>query len=422
MGLLRHLPPDGRILFLTRGLRAVAYGFIAVMLALYLAERGLTSADIGTLFSAALISGAVFIIAITAVADRFGRRRTLVLGALLMAATGVAFALSANPTVLMAAAVLGIITPNNQEVGPFLSLEQAILPQIAGAAERTSLFAWYNGVGSLAGALGALLAAAPAPLQRLGFTTLASYQTLLGLYAAIGLAMALLFWRLSPAAEAPALDGGQRTAKPSAVRRPPSAWLGIGPSRGIVLRLCALFAVDSFAGGLAIQSLLAYWLNVRFGAGPGLLGATFFAVNLLAALSFVVAARLARRFGLLNTMVFTHLPGNFLLILLPFVPALPAALAILFARGFLSQMDIPTRQSYTMAVVTPAERTATAGLTGVARNLGSTLAPATTGAAFNLAAYALPFVFAGVLKIAYDLTLLVSFRAIRPPEEVRTSP
>jgi MFS family permease len=401
---LPALTADGWLLFATGGVRNFAYGFLSVILALYLAALGLDANAIGVIFAAALAGGAVMTIALTAVADRLGRRRLLMVGAVLMALAGAVFALAEAPVLLAAAAVLGTISPSGKEVGPFLSIEQAILPETTSAERRTSTFAAYNLVASLAGAVGALAVGLP---ELLGLPALLGYRALVWGYVAGALVLLALFARLSPAVEAPAVDAAG----------PPSRG-GVQRSRGIVARLAGLFALDAFAGGFIVQSLMAYWLFLRYGADPAQLGAIFFGTNLLSAVSFLAAAPLARRFGLLNTMVFTHLPSNVLLVLVPLMPSLGAAVALLLVRYLLSQLDVPTRQSYTMAIVDPAERAAAAGVLSVARNAGAALGPLVASPALVVPALGLPFIFAGGLKIIYDLAIWSVFRHVRPPEEI----
>ncbi len=408
---LPSLSADGWLLFAACGVRNFAYGFLSVVLGLYLAALGLQPAAIGAIFTAALAGGAVMTIVLSGVADRLGRRRLLIVGAALMALAGGVFATTEAPLLLAAAAVLGTISPSGKEVGPFLSIEQAILPQTTTPERRTSTFAAYNLVASLAGALGALAVGLP---DALGLEALAGYRALVWAYAAAALALLVLFARLSGAVEAAPADAAEKAA-PFGVRR----------SRGVVARLAALFAVDAFAGGFIVQSVMAYWFYLRYDVDPGLLGAIFFGTNLLAALSFLAAAPLASRFGLLNTMVFTHLPSNVLLLLVPLMPGLAPAAAVLLARHLLSQLDVPTRQSYTMAIVDPAERAAAAGALSVARNAAAAAAPALALPTLAVPALGLPFLIAGTLKIAYDLAIWSVFRHVQPPEEAarrRASP
>ncbi len=402
------LSADGRLLFAACALRTFGYGFLSVTLGLYLAGQGLGTAAIGGVFTAALAGGAAMTIVFTSLSGRLGRRRVLEVAALLMALAGVAFLLTSNVVLLSLAAVVGTISPSGKEVGPFLSLEQAILPQTTGDDRRTSLFAAYNLVGALSGAFGALAAALP---RLAGLSLGAGFHVLLGAYAATAVVLLLLYTRLSPKAEV-ARD----------VAGPGVGILGVRHSHGIIFKLAALFAVDSFAGGFVVQGLVAYWFHQRYGTDVAGLSAIFFGVNLCAALSFLAAPPLARRFGLLNTMVFTHLPSNVMLILVPLLPSAGAAIAMLLCRGLLSQMDVPTRQSYTMAVVAPTERAAAAGITSVARSAAAAAAPAFAGATLAVPALGLPFLIAGGLKVAYDLAVLATFRRLRPPEERRPEP
>jgi len=405
---------DIRLLFAARTVRLFAYGLLSVVLVLHLSELGLPQARIGLLLTLTLLGDTAISLAITTRADRAGRRRMLLLGAALMVLAGAVFALARSFWVLLAAATVGVLSPSGNEVGPFLAVEQAALAQQAPPERRTRLFAWYQLAGAAATALGALCGGALAEgLQRAGATPLQSYRAVVAGYAALGAALLGLFARLGPGAEAPAAGGPARAPLLG-------AGLGLGRSRGVVLRLSGLFAVDAFAGGFVVQSFVAWWFHQRFGAGEALLGAIFFGANLLAALSALSAAAIARRIGLLNTMVLTHLPSNALLMLVPSMPTLPLAVAVLFLRFAISQMDVPTRQSYTMALVDPEERSAAAGVTGMARTVGASLAPLAAGPLYASAALAgVPFLVAGGLKILYDLALWRGFRALRPPEERR---
>jgi MFS family permease len=400
------LSRDGWLLFAAAGVRTLAYGGVSVILGPYLASRGLGPAAIGWVFTGALAGGAALTVVLTVVADRLGRRRMQVVGAALMTLAGLVFALTDHLGLLVAAAVLGTVSPSGKDVGPFLALEQAMIPSTTSDDRRTAVFAAYNLVTSLAAALGALGAGLPALL---GTGEARGYRLLLLGYAGIGVVLAALFASLSPRVEVaptPARGGAGRPGL-----------LGIRRSRGIVARLAALFALDAFAGGFVVQSLMAYWFHLRFGVDAAGLAGIFFGTNLLAAVSFLAAVPVARRIGLLNTMVFTHLPSNVLLLLVPLVPTLSLAVTVLLVRHLLSQMDVPTRQSYTMAVVDPAERSAAAGLTAVARNVAAALAPAVAAPTLALPALGLPFLVAGILKIVYDLALWAQFRTVRPPEE-----
>ena len=408
---LRTLTADGRLLFSTRIVRLFAYGFLSVVLVLYLAQTGLSNQEIGWLLTWTLVGDAIISLGIASVADRVGRRQMLVVGAGLMVLAGVVFALTGHIVWLTLAAIIGTISPSGAEVGPFLSIEQAILPQTIPDHHRTQVFAWYNLTGSFSTALGALAGGVLAQtMQNLGNAPLESYRVVIIGYALLGFLLGGLFSRLSPAVEVPV------TSKPENSPSTPSRF-GLHRSRRVVMKLSALFMLDAFAGGLVVQSIIAYWFHLRFGVEPGGLGAIFFGANILAGLSALVAARLAARIGLINTMVWTHIPSNVLLILVPLMPNLELAITVLLIRFSISQMDVPTRQSYTMAVVDPDERSAAAGATTIARTAAVAAAPVLTGALLSASLWSLPFFIAGSLKIIYDLLLYRSFRTLKPPEE-----
>jgi MFS family permease len=411
--MIQPLTPDGRFLFITRIARMFGYGFLSVVLILYLEQVGLSQVQIGLLLTLTLIGDTIISLWITTNADRIGRRRMLIVGALLMVFAGVLFAVTRNFLFLLIAATIGVISPSGYEVGPFLSIEQAALSQIFSNERRTHIFAWYNLVGSFATALGALGGGGLVQaFQDSGMTPLGSYRTIVIGYAIIGLILGVLFTRLSPAVEIQA--GSDQFHSTSAFK----TRFGLHRSRGVVLKLSALFSIDAFAGGFVLQSILAYWFHVRFNVQPAMLGSIFFGANILAGLSALSAAWVAAKIGLIRTMVFTHIPSNILLILVPLMPNLPLAIAVLLLRFSISQMDVPTRQSYTMAVVAPDERSAAAGITGIARTTGASLSPVVTGPLLaNAALMNLPFFLSGGLKIIYDLLLYRSFKAIKPPEE-----
>jgi MFS family permease len=409
-GTTTPLGRDGQLLFVTRAARMFSYGFLSVVLVLYLAGLGFSEGRIGLLLTLTLVGDTLISLWITLRADRVGRKLMLVLGAALMVLAGVPFALSGDFTVLVLAATFGVISPSGHEVGPFLAIEQAALSQVLPDDRRTGIFAWYNLTGSFATALGALAGGWGAQaLQASGMSPVASYRVLVFAYAAMGLVLALLFSKLSRLVEAPPSAG------------PAGRW-GLHGSKGVVLRLSALFSLDAFAGGFVIQSIVAYWFHVKFGVAPGTLGSIFFVANVLAGLSALYAVRLARRIGLIRTMVYTHIPSNVLLILVPLMPNLPLAIGLLLLRFSISQMDVPTRQAYTMQVVAPEERSAAAGITGIARTTGASLSPVLAGPLLAVPALAgLPFFIAGGLKILYDLLLYRSFKASEtrvaaPPE------
>jgi len=386
------------LLFAARTIRLFAYGFLSIVFVLYLTKIGLSGPAIGLLLALTLLGDAGISLWLTTRADRLGRRRMLVVGAVLMAGGGVAFLLTRRPELLMLAAIVGVISPSGNEVGPFLSIEQAALSELVADTERTRVFAWYNLAGTAATALGALAGGwAMALAGRSGIGPVDTGRWLLGCYALAGVALGVLFLQLSPAVE----------VRPG--EAPPATRWGFHRSGGVVARLSALFALDAFAGGFILQSVMAYWFQVRFGASPAAVGSLFFGANLLAAVSSLVAHRIAARFGLVNTMVFTHLPSNVMLVFVPLMPGMGAAMALLLVRYSISQMDVPTRQSYTMAVVSPDERAAAAGVTAIARSLGAGVAPV-VGGAFLLSGTGTPFFVAGGLKIIYDLLLYRAFR------------
>lgn len=409
---LRGLDRDGRLLFGMRTLRMFGYGFLAVVLVLYLAAAGLDPLAVGLVLTLTLVGDTIISLWLTTNADRFGRRRVLVAGAVLMIVAGIVFALTSWVPLLILAGAIGVVSPTGNEVGPFLAVEQAALTQTVADARRTATFAWYNLVGYVATASGALGAGLVSQaLIDGGLAPLDAYRAIVIGYAVIGVAMVAGFWRLGRAIEAP-----PATVSTDGIRRR----FGLGRSKGVVLKLSVLFSIDAFGGGFIPQSLMAYWFHIQFGADPAQLGAIFFAANLLAAVSSLSAARIAARFGLINTMVFTHIPSNVLLILVPLMPTLPLAVAVLLVRFSLSQMDVPTRQSYVMAVVDPDERSAAAGVTGVARTTGAAVSPSFSSVLMANAGYAaLPFYLAGGFKIAYDLLMYREFRNVRPPEERR---
>jgi MFS family permease len=314
---------------------------------------------------------------------------------------GLVFAMSNSFVVLLLAATIGVLSPSGNEVGPFLAIEQAALAQIVTASQRTSFFAWYQLAGSFATAAGSLVCGTfVQALEGYDVPALQSYRAVLFAYAAAGALLAILFLCLSPAAEA-ALPGPGPSSTGAAAKKRDR--FGLHRSRGVVMKLSALFALDAFAGGFVLQSFVAFWFHVRFGADPATLGAIFFGANLLAGISALAAAALARRIGLVQTMVFTHVPSNLLLMLVPLMPTLPFAVTVLLLRFAISQMDVPARQSYTAAVVSPDERSAAAGITGVARTTGAALAPAVAGVLLGSPTLMGGlFVVAGALKLLYD--------------------
>ncbi|MCX6057055.1 MAG: MFS transporter [Chloroflexi bacterium] len=397
---------DITLLFSTRIIRLFCYGFLSVVLALYLAETGFDEKMIGLLFTLTLAGDAGITLWLTTHADQLGRRNTLLIGALLMAGAGAVFIVTHNIILLMAAAIIGVISPSGNEIGPFLSVEQAGLTQLIPNEKRTKIFAWYNMVGSFATATGALAGGWLAKiLQSSGWTQLESYRLVLMGYGLGGIILVILFMGVSPAIEVTGTTTQKKT-------------LGLHRSRKVVFKLSSLFALDAFAGGLVVQSMIAYWFHVKFNVDSGTLGSIFFGANVLAGISALLAVPLAAKIGLINTMVFTHIPSNILLMLVPLMPNLPLAIGLLLVRFSISQMDVPTRQSYTMAVVAPDERSAASGVTAIARSVGASISPMLTGFFFSVPMFFnAPLFLAGGLKIIYDLLLYREFRSVKPPEE-----
>jgi MFS family permease len=413
---------DAQLIVAARGLRSFAYGMLAVVLSIALAREGLSPVAIGSLITVSLLGDFCGTYAIGMAADNWGRRRTLIGLALLMAATGAVFGLTRLYPLLLVAAFFGTLGTSAAETAPFLPIDQAMLPQTTPSAGRTALFARYNLVAYVTAALGALAAGLPAVLSSRGLSQDVSIRLVFGLYVVVALVVALLMARLSAHVEATttAQTIGQQ-AQPHATssmsaRRWHRLVPPLGTSRPIVLRLAGLFSVDALAGGLVAQSLLVLYFHLRFGVDLASLAVLFFGANVLSALSLLAAAPLARRFGLLTTMVFTHLPSNLLLALVALMPTFPLAALLLLARQALSQMDIPTRQAYSMALVPPEARTATASVTSLARSAGAATSPVFAGALLQgpLVVMGIPLLLSGVIKSAYDLTLWAIFRRVQP--------
>lgn len=392
--------PFVTLLYLARGLRGFGDGFAIIVLPAYMTALGYGAAAVGIVATASLLGTAVLTLAVGWIAPRHDLRALLIFGAGLMAATGLAFPNVEHLILIALVAFIGTINPSAGDLGVLVPLEHAVLARSVTDARRTQAFARYSLIGALSAAAGSLAASVPDLLVARGATELAAFRWMFYAYAALGVAVAL-FYRSVPHAQ------GEDKA--------PVAPLG--PSRPTVYRLAALFSVDAFAGGFIAQSLLVLWLFKRFDLSLSAAGVFFFWSSLLAAFSHPVAAWIARRAGLVNTMVFTHIPSSVFLILAAFAPNLYLALALLLLRAALSQMDVPTRTSYVMAVVTPAERPAAASVTAVPRSLASSISPAISGVLLTTAFSGLPLIVCGTLKIAYDLALLFAFRHIRPPEE-----
>ena len=388
-------------LLCARALRDFGDGFVAVLLPVYLLGLGLGPVQVGIVATAALFGSALLTLAIGFLGARYDHRRLLLAAASLMVATGVAFAVVDNYAILLVVAFAGTANPSAGSVSVFVPLEHAVLAHEAASDQRTKIFARYSLIGALAGAAGSLAAGVPELMAPLGLRELDALRIMFVLYAALGLIGGLFYGRVPK--RQPAQD--QRTHA------------ALGPSRHIVYKLAALFSLDAFAGGFVVQSLLALWLFERFDLSLTEAAVFFFWSGVLSAFSFPVAAWLSKRIGLVNTMVFTHIPASIALILAAFAPTLPVALFLLLVRAALSQMDVPTRSSYVMAVVTEAERAAAASLTSVPRSLAAAVSPMLAGTLMAASFRAWPLVICGGLKIAYDVLLLIQFRHVKPPEE-----
>ena len=388
-------------LYLARAIRDFGDGFVAVLLPVYLTTLGLDAFEVGVVATLALLGSALTTLGVGLLGARFDQRVLLVVASALMVATGLALAASSSHAAILLIAFVGTINPSAGSVSVFMPLEHAVLARSARDAERTSIFARYSLIGALAGAIGSLAAASPDVAVSFGMSSLVALKAMFVVYAVLGIAGGLVYWRI------PAFENAAGDAPVGA----------LGPSRRIVYGLAALFSVDSFAGGFAVQSLIALWLFNSFGLSLAAAGLFFFWSGVFSAFSFPVAAWLSRRIGLVNTMVFTHIPSSLCLIAAALSPSSELALGLLLVRAALSQMDVPTRSSYVMAVVTPPERAAAASVTSVPRSLAASASPVLAGAMFAAGYEAWPLIICGVLKILYDLALLWAFRHIKPPEE-----
>jgi MFS family permease len=388
-------------LYATRALRDFGDGFVAVLLPVYLAALGLSALETGIVATAALLGSALMTLGIGFLGARADLRKVLIAASGLMIASGFAFALSSTYAVVLVVALVGTINPSAGSASIFVPLEHAVLSRAVADTERTRIFARYSLIGALAAAVGALAAASPDLMAKAGLSQLTALRLMFITYAALGVVGGVMYARMPPDDTVPE-------------ERPVAA---LGPSRAVVYKMAALFSIDAFAGGFAVQSLVALWLFSAHGLSLATTGVFFFWSGLLAALSFPIAAWLARHIGLVNTMVFTHIPSSVCLILAALSPSLWLALALLLVRAALSQMDVPTRSSYVMAVVTPGERAAAASITSTPRSLAAAGSPAIAGALFAAGYEAWPLVICGVLKIIYDLALLWMLRHVKPPEE-----
>ncbi|MEO9320832.1 MAG: MFS transporter [Nitrososphaera sp.] len=403
------LSADGRLILAARITRTFGYGFLSVILGIYLKLAGLDDVLIGAVLAATLANSFIFTIFASFYADRIGRRKILVIYAALMSVSGAIFIVTDNYIALIAAALIGTINVTGSETGAFLSIEQALLPQtVSSKARQNDAFAIYNMAGTFAMSAGVLISGLPEILQRqFGLTQIDSIKPLFAMYSLLGIAVVVIYFFLSKGVELTPAEKGNpaiRSLSPETKR--------------LVAKLSGLFSVDAFAGGFVIQSMVAFWFFTKFGLDLTSLSYIFSVAGVLTAFSFLAAARIASSIGLVNTMVFTHIPSNILLILVGFAPTLPVAIGLYLGRMALSQMDVPTRQSYIVSVVGAGERTAASGITNVSRNLSQAVSPSLAGYILQaLPGLAAPFVIGGALKIAYDIVLYFNFRSARASHE-----
>jgi MFS family permease len=407
--LFSWLSRDGKLLLAAKIVRTFAYGFLSVILAIYLKLIGFDDLLIGLVLTATLLNSVIFTLIASFYADRMGRRRTLVVYAALMSISGAIFVTTENHVMLIIAAFIGTINVTGSETGAFLTIEQSILPQtVKNIKKRNIIFAIYNMAGTFAMSAGVLLSGLPTIIQQqFGeiLNQIDSIKPLFILYSLSGIVVIGIYLLLS-----------NRIEVEGTIARPLTQTLS-PMSKNIVGKLSGLFAIDSFAGGFVIQSIVSFWFFTKFGADLTTLSYIFSVAGILTAFSFIVAAKIADKVGLINTMVFTHIPSNILIILVAVAPSLSVAIAFYLIRMALSQMDVPTRQSYIVAVVNEEERTAAAGITNISRNISQAISPSLTGIIINTFTLSTPFIIGGLLKIAYDIALYVNFRKIKPPEE-----
>jgi MFS family permease len=419
----RWLSKDGKLLLAARTLRTFAYGFLSVVLAIYLKLIGFNDLYIGFILTATLLNSVIFTLIASFYADRLGRRKVLIIYSALMSASGLVFFVTNNYVALIISAFIGTINVTGTEIGAFLSIEQAMLPQtINDSKKRNTVYAFYNMAGTFAMSAGVLLSGLPQIFaEQYGFNQLESIKPLFVLYSIIGLGVLGIYFLISNRVELSRNNNNNSSSSNNPVSTPIAFRQTLSPkSREIVAKLSGLFAIDSFAGGFVIQSIVSFWFFTRFGVELTTLSLIFSIAGVLTAFSFLVAAKLADKIGLINTMVFTHIPSNILIILVAFAPTLPLAIALYLARMALSQMDVPTRQSYIVAVVEEDERTAAVGMTNISRNIAQAVSPSLAGYILqSLSALSAPFVLGGVLKIVYDVALYFNFKNKRPPDEER---
>jgi MFS family permease len=416
------LTRDGKLLLAAKIVRTFAYGFLSVILAIYLKLIGFDDFLIGLILTTTLLNSVIFTLIASSYADKIGRRKFLLVYAALMSVSGLVFAVSESYIVLVIAAFIGTINITGAETGAFLTIEQAILPQtVNDIRKRNTLFAIYNMAGTLAMAAGVLLSGLPAILQQqqlqyfnIMLDQIASIKILFVLYSLLGIILIGIYQLLSYKIEVQKKDKEKDKKDPDLLTKR----FPLSPrSKGIVLRLSGLFAVDSFAGGFVIQGIVSFWFFTRFGADLTTLSYIFSIAGVLTAFSYIAAAKIADKIGLINTMVFTHIPANILIIAVAFAPTLPIAVILYLLRTALSQMDVPTRQSYIVAVVREEERISAAGITNISRNVTQAISPSLVGVLIHSLSLSAPFVIGGVLKVAYDIALFLNFRNVKPSEE-----
>jgi MFS family permease len=404
------LSKDGKLLLAARTLRTFAYGFLSVILAIYLKLIGFEDFYIGLILTATLLNSVIFTLIASFYADRIGRRKILIVYAALMSLSGAIFFVTTNYLALIISALIGTINVTGTETGAFLSIEQAVLPQMVNDInKRNTVYALYNMVGTFAMSAGVLLSGLPQILaQQYGLNQIESIRPLFLIYSIIGLAVLGIYYLISNKVE----------VQTNSMRHKPLRETLSPKSKQIVGKLSSLFALDSFAGGFVIQSIVSLWFFTKFGVDLTTLSYIFSIAGVLTAFSYLAAAKIADRIGLINTMVFTHIPSNILIILVAFAPTFPLAVALYLARMALSQMDVPTRQSYLVSVVKENERTAAAGITNISRNITQSISPSIAGYILqSLSILSAPFVLGGALKIVYDVALYFNFKSIKPPEE-----
>ena len=407
--ILNWLTKDGKLIISARIIRTFSYGFLSMILAIYLSLIGFDELLIGFILSATLVNSIIFNLFSTFFADRIGRKKILIIYASLMAVSGCVFFITENYFALIIAAFIGTINVTGSETGAFLSLEQAILPQtVKNIKKRNTVFALYNIIGTLAMAGGILLSSLPQIMQEnFGFSNIDSFKPLFLIYILAGVAVVIIYFFFSKEIEVKkTLDSKTFSSNLSP------------KSKQIILKMSSLFALDSFAGGFVIQSIVAFWFFTKFGVDLTTLSIIFSVAGVLTAISFFFAAKIADHIGLIKTMVFTHIPSNILLVLVAIAPTFHIALGLYLARMSLSQMDVPTRQAYIVAVVEENERTAAAGITNTSRNIAQSIGPSITGAIIHSLWFSAPFVIGGLLKIIYDMGIYVHFRKIKPSHEI----